>query len=355
MPASSGMTALVDSIEVLTLRSMLRFLTYRILAAIPVLFVMSVVTFGIIHATPGDYADYVAQMLRTQGHASNEVAAAAAKQFRMDHGLNDPLFLQYFRWIKGIFAGDFGQSYFYNRPIAEVVWQRLPPTIAIALTCHFLASLIGIGLGILAATRQYSWVDTLLSIFAFLGMTIPRFLMALIIIYILAFKLNVQELGSFYSTYWSYQPMSFGKFWNLVQHVWPIIAVATVAGLAYNMRVMRGNLLDTLNAQYVETARAKGLSNSATIMKHAVPNALHPLVAYQGVILPYMMQGEIETAIIFGIPTVGPAIVSSMSIGDVLVTAIFLLILGSTLIVGGIISDLLLAWLDPRVRLGGEA
>ncbi len=133
------------------------------------------------------------------------------------------------------------------------------------------------------------------------------------------------------------------------------MAVATIAGLAYNMRVMRGNLLDTLNAQYVETARAKGLSYSATVLKHAVPNALHPLVAYQGVILPYMMQGEIETAIIFGLPTVGPAIVGSMSIGDVLVTATFLLILGGTLIIGGILSDMLLAWMDPRIRLGGEA
>jgi len=334
---------------------MLRYLAYRILAAIPVLFVMSVVTFAIIHATPGDYADYFAQQLRVQGHATNEVAQAAAEQFRIEHGLNDPLVLQYLRWIKGFIFGDFGTSYYYNRPISEVVWQRLPITIAIALTCHFFASIIGIALGIVAATRQYSWVDTLLSVLTFLGMTIPRFLMALIIIYILAFKLNVQELGSFYSSYYSYQPMSFAKFWNLVQHIWPVIAVATIGGLAYNMRVMRGNLLDTLNAQYVETARAKGLSESATILKHAVPNALHPLVAYQGVILPYMMQGEIETAIIFGIPTVGPAIVGSMSIGDVLVTATFLLILGATLIVGGIISDMLLAWLDPRIRLGGEA
>ena len=334
---------------------MLRFLVYRILAAIPVLFAMSVVTFIIIHAPPGDYADYVGAMLRVQGHATNAVADAAAHQFRIDNGLNDPLIIQYFRWIKGFVVGDFGTSYFYNRPISEVVWQRLPVTMAIALTCHFLATIIGVGLGILAATRQYSWIDTLLSIVAFLGMTVPRFLMALIIIYILAFKLNVQELGSFYSSYYSYQPMSFAKFWNLVQHVWPIVAVATIAGLAYNMRVMRANLLDTLNAQYVETARAKGMRESAVILRHAVPNALHPLVAYQGVILPYMMQGEIETAIIFGIPTVGPAIVGSMSIGDVLVTATFLLILGSTLIVGGILSDLLLAWLDPRVRLGGEA
>lgn len=334
---------------------MLRFLAYRILMAIPVLFVMSVVTFIIIHAPPGDYADYLREQLIVQGNASSAVADAAAAQFRADHGLNDPLVIQYFRWIKGFVVGDFGHSYFYNRPISEIVAQRLPITIAIALTCHILASLIGISLGILAATRQYSWVDTFLSGLTFLGLTIPRFLMALIIIYILAFKLNVQELGSFYSSYWSYQPMSFGKFWNLVQHIWPVIAVATIAGLAYNMRVMRANLLDTLNAQYVETARAKGMRESAVILKHAVPNALHPLVAYQGVILPYMMQGEIETAIVFGIPTVGPAIVGSMSIGDVLVTATFLLILGSTLIIGGIISDLLLAWLDPRVRLGGEA
>ena len=143
-------------------------------------------------------------------------------------------------------------------------------------------------------------------------MTIPRFLMALIIIYILAFKLNVQELGSFYSSKYGGAPWSWAKFVNLLEHVWPVIAVATIGGLAYNMRVMRGNLLDTLNAQYVETARAKGLSESAVIMKHAVPNAIHPLVAYQGVVLPYMLTGEIETAIIFGLPTIGPAIVGSM-------------------------------------------
>jgi alpha-galactoside transport system permease protein len=334
---------------------MLRFLGFRILAAIPVLFVMSVITFVIIQAPPGDYADYIRNQMIFQGNATTTAADAAAAQFRIDHGLNDPWIVQYFNWIRGFFVGDFGHSYFYNRPVSEVVGQRLPATLAIALTCHILASFFGIGFGILAATRQYSWTDTLLSIVSFLGMTIPRFLMALIILYILAFKLNVQELGSFYSSKFGGAPMSLAKFWNLIQHVWPVIAVATIGGLAYNMRVMRANLLDTLNAQYVETARAKGMRESAVIMKHAVPNALHPLVAYQGVVLPYMLTGEIEVAIIFALPTVGPAIVGSMSRGDVLVTATLLLILGATLIVGNIISDLLLAWLDPRVRLGGEA
>ena len=333
---------------------MLRFLGFRILAAIPVLFVMSVITFTIIQAPPGDYGDYIRQQLLFN-RVPAAVADVAAQQFREEHRLNDPMVLQYFRWIGGFFVGDFGHSYFYNRPVSEVVSLRLPATLALALTCHVLASILGISFGILAATRQYSWTDTLLSIVSFLGMTIPRFLMALIILYILAFKLNVQELGSFYSSKFGGAPMSLAKFWNLIQHVWPVIAVATIGGLAYNMRVMRANLLDTLNAQYVETARAKGLRESAVIMKHAVPNALHPLVAYQGVVLPYMLTGEIEVAIIFALPTVGPAIVGSMSRGDVLVTATLLLILGATLIVGNIISDLLLAWLDPRVRLGGEA
>ena len=331
---------------------MLRFLAYRILSAIPVLFVMTIITFVIIHSTPGDYADYVGSMLRSEGHASNEVAQAAAVQFRIDHGLNDPLIIQYFRWIWDILHGDFGTSYFFNRPISEVIAQRLPRSLALVLTVHVLGTIIGVTLGIIAATRQYSWVDNLFSFIGFLGISTPKFLFALVLIYILAFKIGVQELGSFYSTYWSYQPMSFGKFWNLILHVWPIILVGVLNGISYNMRMMRGNLLDTLNAQYVETARAKGLSNTMAVLKHAVPNALHPLAAYQSAVMRYLIEGEIETSVIFGIPTIGVAIVLSMSIGDVLVTATLMLMLGILQIVGSILSDLLLAWLDPRVRLG---
>ena len=331
---------------------MLRFLAYRILSAIPVLFVMTIITFVIIHSTPGDYADYVASMLRSQGHASNEVAQAAAVQFRIDHGLNDPLIIQYFRWIWDILHGDFGTSYFFNVPISEVIAQRLPRSLALVLTVHVIGTIIGVTFGIIAATRQYSWVDNLFSFIGFLGISTPKFLFALVLIYILAFKIGVQELGSFYSTYWSYQPMSFGKFWNLILHVWPIILVGVLNGISYNMRMMRGNLLDTLNAQYVETARAKGLSNTMAVLKHAVPNALHPLAAYQSAVMRYLIEGEIETSVIFGIPTIGVAIVLSMSIGDVLVTATLMLMLGILQIVGSILSDLLLAWLDPRVRLG---
>lgn len=339
---------------------MIKFLLIRVMQAIPVLLVMSIITFAIINAPPGDYADFIRTNMISQGGASTEAANAAAEEYRETHGLNDPLVVQYFRWIGGIVTrGDFGYSYFYNKPVAEVVGDRLPRTIMLALTCHFFASLLGISFGILAAVKQYSWVDTALSTVAFLGMTIPRFLLALLILYVLAFRLDIQELGSFYSSRYSGQPFWLGfmdfnwaKLGNLIEHVWPVVAIATLGGLAYNMRVMRGNLLDTLNAQYVESARAKGLSETSVIMRHAVPNALHPLIAYQGVIMPYMLTGEIEVAIVFSLATVGPAIVGSMGIGDVYVTATLLLVLGATLIIGNIISDLMLALLDPRIRVG---
>jgi peptide/nickel transport system permease protein len=335
---------------------MFRFLAMRILGAIPILFLLSMVTFAIIEAKPGDYGDYIRSMLINQGGATAEQAEAQAAAYREAHGLNDPMAVRYVNWITGIVTRfDFGHSLYYNRPVGNVIAERLPPTIALALVCHILASVFGISLGIIAATRQYSWADTLLGFVSFLRMTVPRFLLAIIILYILVFRLNVSEVGMFFSAQYGGAPWSWDKFVNLLQHVWPVIFIATFGGLAYNMRVMRGNLLDVLNAQYVETARAKGLSEGAVVMKHAVPNALHPLVAYQGVVLPYMLTGEIEVAIVFGLATVGPAIVGSMAIGDVWVTASFMLVLAATLIIGNIIADILLAVLDPRIRIGGKS
>jgi len=333
---------------------MLRFVLTRILAAIPVLLILSMVTFGIIKAQPGDYADYLKSVLMSQGNVPDEQAQEQADAYREAHGMNGPLPVQYFNWISGIVTRfDFGDSFYYSKPVGKIVEERLGRTLLLALTCHILASAFGITLGIVAATRQYSWVDTLFGFISFLGMTIPRFLLAIIIIYILAFQLNVHEIGSFFSAKYGGAPWSWGKFVDLVQHVWPVVFIATFGGLAYNMRVMRGNLLDVLKAQYVETARAKGLGEAAVVMRHAVPNALHPLIAYQGVVLPYMLTGEVEVAIVFGLPTVGPAIVGSLNVGDVWVTATFMMVIATALIIGNIISDVLLALLDPRIRLGG--
>ena len=229
---------------------MLRFLVIRVLGAIPLLFLLSVVTFAIIQAPPGDYGDYIRSMLMNQGGVPAEQAEAQAEVYREANGLNDPLVVQYFRWITGIVTRfDFGHSLYYNKPVGQVVTERLPATIMLALTCHILASFLGIGLGIIAATRQYSWADTLLGVISFLGMTIPRFLLAIIILYILVFRMGVNEIGSFNSAYWGGQPWGWGRFVDLMAHIWPVIFIATFGGLAYNMRVMRANLLDGLNSQ----------------------------------------------------------------------------------------------------------
>ena len=335
---------------------MLRFITFRVLSALPVLLLLSLITFTLIEAPPGDYADIIKFNAISRAGATEQAAQAQADAYREAHGLNDPLPLRYLNWVTGIVTRfDFGHSFYYNRPVSEVIAERLPKTMLLALVCHLLATGIGITLGIVAATRQYSWVDTAFSFVSFLGMTIPRFLLALIILYLIVFKLNVQEIGAFFSPKYSMAPWSWDKFVNLVQHIWPVVFIATFGGLAYNMRVMRANLLDVLSSQYVETARAKGLPEGAVIMRHAVPNALHPIVMYQGVALPYMLTGEIEVAIVFTLATVGPALVGAMTVNDVYVASSFVLMLAAVLIVGNIIADIVLALLDPRVRLGGQA
>ena len=201
---------------------MFRFLLVRIASAIPVLFILSVVTFAIIQAPPGDYSDFIRSQLINQGGASFEEADAQAKAYATAHGLDKPIPVQYVNWVVGMVTeGDFGRSFFYNRPVADVVAERLPRTLLLALTCHILASVIGISFGIIAATKQYSWIDSLLSFLSFLGMTVPRFLMALVIVYIMVFHFNVNEINSFFSPRYGGAPWSWGKFVNLVQHVWP--------------------------------------------------------------------------------------------------------------------------------------
>lgn len=330
------------------------FFLKRIAQAIPIMFLISLITFVLIQAPPGDYGTFIETQAISSG-ATLDDAKRQADSYRERYGLDKPVLQQYAIWMKNIITkGDFGQSFVYNKPVAEVVKERLPITLAIALTCHLLASILGISLGVIAAVKQYSWIDYFLSFIAFIGMTVPRFLLAIIILYLLVFKFHVSEFGSFFSPEMGIAPWSWAKFVDLIQHIWPVIAVATFGGLAYNMRIMRSNLLDVLHAQYIETARAKGISETRVISRHALPNALHPLIMYQGVVLPYMLTGEIEVAVVFTLATVGPAIVNSMTVGDIYVTSVFTMLLAFTLIIGNIIADLLLAALDPRIRIGGE-
>jgi peptide/nickel transport system permease protein len=284
-------------------------------------------------------------------------AEAAAEVYRERYGLNDPLFIQYFNWIKGIVTeGSFGYSMAYSRDVGELIAERMPRTLVLALLSHAISSLVGIFIGIYIAPRQYSLSDNLAALFAFVFTSVPRFWLALVIIYLLVFTFGQQHVSSFNSPQYVFVPwfeglsFNWAKLVDFVKHIWPVVLIAGLGGVAQNMRVMRGNLLDVLNAQYVTTARSKGLTEGKVMVKHAVPNALHPILMYQGTVLPYMMAGELQAAIILGLPTLAPMFYESLLNQDIYISGSFLLIYGVLLVVGNLIADLLLAVLDPRIR-----
>ena len=234
---------------------MLSFIFRRILYSIPLLFVISIIIFFIIELPPGDYATWYVSQTKALANITQEQALELTIMLREKYGLNEPLVIRYFNWIKNIVLNfDFGFSMHYNKPVSEMLGDRLPRTLAIALICHFFATTIGVFIGIYAAKNQNKLGDNVATIFAFLGMTVPRFFLALLIMYWLAIVLNSDNTGSMYSPYYAVQPMSFAKLWNGILHIWPIFVIAIIGGLAYNMRVMRGNLLDVMRMQYIETA-----------------------------------------------------------------------------------------------------
>jgi peptide/nickel transport system permease protein len=329
----------------------INYLLRRILFAIVVLFGISMVSFVVIQLPPGDFATMYKLRLINQAGMSAVEAEAAADVFRERYGLDQPMPIQYYNWIKGIVTeGSFGFSMAYGRDVGELIAERLPRTILLALLAHATSTLVGVAVGIFIAPRQYSLSDNLAALFAFVFTSVPRFWIALVIIYLLVFVFKQQHVSSFFSPQYVLAPWSWPKLLDFIKHIWPVIVIAGLGGVARNMRVMRGNLLDVLNAQYVTTARSKGLTENKVMYKHAVPNALHPIIMYQGMVLPYMVQGELQAAIVMSIPTISPMFYDSLINQDIYITGGILLMYGVMLVVGNILADLFLTVLDPRVR-----
>lgn len=338
----------------------LAFFAKRVLATIPLLLGISLVSFAIIYMVPGDYVDSWLSLTMANTGMSREALMPQAEALRERLGLNEPFLVQYYQWIKNIVLSfDFGTSFSQDRPVTEVIGFRLPRSILLALITLIFGQSIGVLLGIYAATNQYKLGDTIATIIAFLGIVIPKFVISLVILYLLAFVWHSPYIGSLYSPEYILQDhMSWGKMWDFFLHVWPILFISIWAGQAYTTRMMRGNLLDVMNMQYIETARAKGLSKRRVLFKHAVPNALHPVVMNMGTRFDYMIKGELEIAIVLSIPTLGPLILTSVADRDMyVISAIFLMVAG-LLVLGNLVADMLLALLDPRVRrstVGGES
>jgi peptide/nickel transport system permease protein len=330
---------------------MINYILRRILMAILVLLGISLVSFIVIQLPPGDYADVYKRTLVNQGGLTESEAQKMADQFRARYGLDKPLPIQFFNWVKGIVTkGSFGYSLRYKKDVGELIAERLPRTLLLAFLAHFTSTVVGAVLGIYVATRQYSLADNLAAFVAFILASVPRFTIALVIMYTLVFGFGQQHVSSLFSPQYVLAPWSWAKLLDFLKHIWPVIVIAGLGGVARNMRVMRANLLDVLNAQYVTTARSKGLTERSVMYKHAVPNALHPIIMYQGMVLPYMIQGELEATIVMSIPTLGPMFYDALVYDDVYVSGSFLLIYGVMLVVGNLLADISLSILDPRIR-----
>ena len=329
---------------------MLSYILRRLIIAFFMLIGIGIVSFVVIKLPPGDFASRYQQYLLDRG-SPMEAAQNAAQIIRQQYGLDQPMAVQFFTWIKGMVTeGKFGYSFAYRKDVGLLIADRLPKTLLLAVLCHAISTVVGVGLGIFVAPRKYGFWDNLWAILAFIFTSVPRFSIAIIILYIIVIDLKLPSISSFYSPQYVFAPWSLAKIWDMFKHIWPVLVIAGLGGVARNLRVMRGNLLDVLGSQFVQTARSKGLRESIVILKHAVPNALHTIVAYQGTVLPYMIQGELEAAIVLGLPTMGPLFYESLVNQDIYVSGSLLLMYGAMILIGNLLADIFLAVLDPRIR-----
>lgn len=325
---------------------MTSFVIRRLLLLVPFLFVISIVAFVIIQLPPGDYVDTYVRNLEMQGGAVNQ---AQVEALRARYGLDQPLVGQYWLWVSNMLGGDFGNSFLYDRPVSEVLAERIPRTIALALLSMVVTWIIAIPVGIYSALRQYSWGDHLATFISFVGVAVPPFLLALVSMYLI-FDSTGFLITGLYSPEFRNVPWSVDKVLDLVKNIWLPVAVLAITGAAGIIRVLRASLLDELKKLYVTTARSKGVPEAKVILKYPVRIAMNPLVSTIGWALPAMVGGEVVVSKVLNLPTTGPVLLESIIAQDMYLTGAVVLILSVLTIVGTLLSDILLAAIDPRIR-----
>jgi len=327
---------------------MVAFLLRRIFYMIPTLIVISIVAFLVIQAPPGDYLTTIVSTLASEGE---DVDPEALKALEIRYGLGQPMYVQYWKWISGIvFRGDFGHSFSWNKPVSSLIWQRLALTFMLSLASLLFVWILAFPIGIISAVRQYSALDYISTTLGFVGLATPNFLLALVMMYI-SFKYFGQSIGGLFSPEYVSAAWSWDKLVDLLSHLWIPVVIIGTAGTASLIRIMRANLLDELRKPYVVTARAKGLSEWKLILKYPVRIALNPFISTVGWVLPTLISGATITAIVLSLPTTGPLLLRALTSQDMYLAASFILMLSVLTVIGTLISDLLLALLDPRIRL----
>ncbi|MCC7025093.1 MAG: ABC transporter permease, partial [Thermomicrobiales bacterium] len=321
-------------------------LVRRVLLALFTCWAISVLSFIIIQLPPGDFVDAYISNLSASGSG---ISADQAKQLRADYALDQPVYVQYWRWMRQMARGDLGMAMEWQRPVTEVIGDRLWLTIVVSLAAVLLTWVLALPIGIYSAVRPYSAFDYLFTLLGFLGLAIPSFLLGLLVLYF-GFVFFNANIGGLFSPEYLDAPWGGGKVVDLLKHL-PVPAIILgIASMAQAIRIMRANLLDELRKPYVVTARAKGLSEWRAIWKYPVRVALNPFASTIGYTLPYVVSGSIIVSLVLGLPTVGPLLLRSLIAQDMFLAGAIVLLLGVLTVIGTLVSDLLLMWIDPRIR-----
>ena len=312
------------------------------------LFLSTLVSFAIIVLPPGDYLTAYVQQLEAQG---GDVTEDQVASLRAAYGLGEPEYKQYLKWMRGMLTeGDMGRSFAWRAPVSDIIMDRLPMTLLTGFGSAVIVYLIAIPIGIYSAVKQYSLGDYIATFIGFIGLAIPNFLLALIAM-MLFYKWFDISVAGLYSPEYQSAPWSWAKLGDLLIHLPVPLVVIGIAGAAGIIRVMRATMLDELNQPYVETARAKGVSEWKLLFRYPVRVALNPIISTIGWLLPTMFSGAVITAIVLNLPTVGPVLLQSLVTEDMFLAAGIVLILTALTIIGTFLSDLLLMWIDPRIRM----
>ncbi len=315
---------------------------------IPTVFFISVVAFVVINLPPGDFLTTMVAEQMEEGDAAS--AQAQAERLRERYGLGQPVIVRYWRWMTGIITrGDFGQSFEWRRPVHTLIWTRLALTVVISLTTTFFIWVVAIPIGIYSAVKQYSVGDYVFTTLGFLGLAIPNFLLALVFMYI-GFSVFGQTVGGLYAPQYIDQPWTIDKILNMLTHLWIPVVVLGTAGTAGLIRTLRANLLDELRKPYVVTARSKGLTEKKVIMKYPVRIAMNFFVSAQSNILVSLVSGAAIVSVVLNLPTTGPLLLRALISQDMYLAGSFILLLSTLNVISTLISDIVLAWLDPRIR-----
>ena len=329
---------------------MLAYIVRRVLLMIPTLFLVSVVSFALLQLPPGDYLTEYAAQLSSQGESVDQDAIAALRE---RYGLGEPVYVQYLKWVEGIVTrGDWGQSMEWQKPVSALIWDRLGLTIALAVFSLFISWLIAIPVGVYAATHQYSRLDYLMSTFSFLGVGVPPFLWALIIMYLAQSALGL-NVGGLFSEKYLVAPWSLDRVVDLLKHIWIPALIVALVHTAGELRTTRANLLDEINKPYVELARAKGLTETRLIWKYPVRVALNPFFSTVGWSLASRISDITLMSVVLSLDTTGPMQLRALVSQDMYLAGSILFLLSVLVVVGTLFSDILLAWADPRIRLEG--